>query len=671
MAISEPSKDPKPGNDALHQGDALRKAGDHRGAVEAYLQAATASEVPESQLCLKIARSYAQLGEDDKVRQWGLAALDAGDDFMTWQGVAGMLGKYLKTDWPNRKRTARVAILGSYTTTQFKQLLAVAAIKFGVQVEIYESHYGQYQQDIIDPGSELYAFKPSVVIMVVHGGELRLPAYADDHEKAVEAEAARWTRLWQTVQQRSGARVIQHNFAIDADLPMGHLGSRLPGSRYMMTQRLNQRLGELAGASVSIVDCERLAATIGKTRWFDPKYWHLSKQAVSLDALPLLARHTAAVLAADLGLSKKCLVLDLDNTLWGGIIGEDGLAGIKLGPGSPIGEAYVAFQEYILELKRKGIILAVNSKNNDADAREVFEKHPEMRIRLDDISMFVANWEPKPRNIQRIAQTLNIGIDSLVFVDDNPVERQAMREFQPEVDVIVLPTDPSQYVRALGNYLLFETSSFTKEDAARADQYRARAQIAELEMQSGDIEDFYRSLQMKAVVQPFDDLTLPRIAQLLGKTNQFNLTTRRHGMGELKQFIADPNCVHYSLTLSDRFADHGLVSLIIAVKDGDALDIDSWLMSCRVIGRTVEAELLSHLCRRAEEMGCTRLRGTHIPTAKNGMVKEIYAKFGFEKVSDINGTTVWEYDLSQNGPITNDFIENIASPNLLATGTGN
>src|SRR5690606_25928420 len=344
-----------------------------------------------------------------------------------------------------------------------------------------ESHYGQYQQDIIDPNSGLYAFKPNFVILAVHNGEVRLPAYTEDHEKAVEAEVARWTQLWRTVQERSGARGIQHNFVLDTDVPMGHLGSRLPGSRYMMTQKLNQRLGEAAGANVSIVDCERLAGTIGKNRWFDPKYWHLSKQAVSLDALPLLAKHTAAVLAADLGLSKKCLVLDLDNTLWGGIIGEDGLAGIKLGQGSPIGEAYVAFQEYILELKRKGVILAVNSKNNDADAREVFEKHPEMRIKLDDISMFVANWEPKPQNIQRIAQTLNIGIDSLVFVDDNPAERQAMRQFQPEVDVIVLPTDPSQYVRALSNYLLFETSSFTKEDAARAEQYRARAQIAELE----------------------------------------------------------------------------------------------------------------------------------------------------------------------------------------------
>jgi FkbH-like protein len=661
MSIAEPSKDPRIGNEALHRGDALRKAGDLRGAVEAYLQAATTSEVPESALCLKIARCYAQLNEDDKVRQWGLAALDAGDDFLSWQGVVGLLSKHLKSDWPGRKRTARVALLGSYTTTQYKQMLALAAIRFGVQIELYESHFGQYQQDVIDPASELYAFKPDFVILVVHAGELRLPSYADKADEAVEAEVNRWTTLWKTIRERSKARVIQHNFALDTVVPMGHLSSRLPGSRYFMTQRVNQRLGELAGAEVSIVDCERLAATIGKNRWFDPKYWNLSKQAVSLEALPLLAKHTAAVLAADLGLSRKCLVLDLDNTLWGGIIGEDGMAGIKIGQGSPIGEAYTAFQEYILELKNKGVILAVNSKNNDADAREVFQKHPEMRIKLDDIAVFIANWETKPKNIERIARTLNIGIDSLVFVDDNPVERQAMRQFQPEVDTIVLPTDPSQYVRCLSNYLMFETGSFTKEDAARAEQYRARAQIAELEQSATSIEDFYRSLQMKAVVKPFDEMSLPRIVQLLGKTNQFNLTTRRHGMAEMQTFIANPDCVHYSLTLQDRFANHGLVSMIIAVKKGTVLDIDTWLMSCRVIGRTVEAELLSKLSDRAQQMGCRTLRGTYIPTAKNGMVKEIFARFGFKKVTDDNGTTIWEYDLASQGPITNGFIQNVDS----------
>jgi FkbH-like protein len=471
----------------------------------------------------------------------------------------------------------------------------------------------------------------------------------------MQRELEKWTTLWRSARQRCKARIVQHNFAIPPEQPFGHLGARLEGSRYAMTQALNLRLGAAAGEDAAIVDCERLSAMIGKLRWFDSKYWHLAKQAVSLEALPLLARHTAAVIAASLGLSKKCIVLDLDNTLWGGVIGEDGLAGIKLG-GSPAGEAHVAFQEHLLKLKDKGLLLAVCSKNNDADAKEPFLKHPEMRIKLDDIACFMANWETKPRNLRQIASTLNIGIDSLVFVDDNPAERTIVRQLVPEVEVITLPADPSGYIRALESCLLLETPSFTEEDRLRTAQYRGRAAIAELEASAASIEEFYRSLAMSAVVKPFDSIDLPRIAQLLGKTNQFNLTTRRHGVPQLQAFMANPDCVHLSLRLRDRFADHGLVSLAIALKRDDALDIETWLMSCRVIGRTVEAELLKHLCLHAQRLGCHKLTGTYIPTAKNGMVKDIYARFGFDKTGDDNGVTRWCYDLNAKGPIRNEFI---------------
>ncbi|MCC6239319.1 MAG: HAD family hydrolase [Phycisphaerales bacterium] len=654
-----PSQPTSTTQQVIAQGDELRKAGQTQQAIEAYLQAASSTEVPEAALCLKIARCYSQIGDDDNVRHWAMASLDDGDDFLTWQGVTGLVKKYFAGSWSGFQRQARVAILGSYTTVQFKQMLAVAAIKYGIQLELYESDFGQYQQDIVDPDSRLYRFDPQFVILATHAGEVHLPDFTDDPTAALERETARWVGLWQRLRQRSKAKIIQHNFALEEAVAMGHLATRLAGSRYNMMQQLNHRLAMAAGNDVAMVDCQRLSSLIGQWRWFDPKYWNLSKQAVSLQALPLLARHTAAVLASELGLSRKCLVLDLDNTLWGGVIGEDGMGGIKLGQGSPVGEAYIAFQEYLLQLKNKGVILTVNSKNNDADAREVFQKHPEMRIKLDDIAVFVANWQPKPQNVQHIAKVLNIGIDSMVFVDDNPVERQAMRQFLPQVDTIVMPTDPSLYVRTLSNYLLFETSSFTREDAARAQQYHARAQIAELEQSAGSIEDFYRSLQMKATVKPFDRFSLPRIAQLLGKTNQFNLTTRRHGAGELEKFMADPACVHYALTLRDRFANHGLVSLIIAFKRGDILDIDTWLMSCRVIGRTVEAELLSQLTHQALAMGCKTIQGTYIPTAKNAMVQDIFAKFGFTRTAEDHGTTVWQYDLTRQAPITNDFIEKV------------
>jgi FkbH-like protein len=427
-----------------------------------------------------------------------------------------------------------------------------------------------------------------------------------------------------------------------------------------MTHALNARLGEQAASAVSVVDCERLSALFGKQRWFDPRYWHVAKQAVALEALPLLARHIAAVIAADVGLSRKCLVLDLDDTLWGGVIGEDGLAGIRLGYGVD-GEAFVAFQEYLLKLKNKGVLLAVCSKNNELDAREPFEKHPEMRIRLDDIALFVANWQSKPDNLRMIAKTLNIGLDSLVLVDDNPVERAAARQLVPEVDVIPLPADPTLYSRALSQYLLFETGWFTPEDAKRTDLYQTQARITALEASAGSMEEFYRSLQMQAIVAPFEEPHLPRIAQLIGKTNQFNLTTHHYGIPQLRAFMSEPSCVHFYLRLRDCFTDHGLVSLMIAQHQGELLDIDTWLMSCRVIGRRVEATMLAYLCQRAEQLGCTSIRGTYISTAKNGMVKNIFAEFGFELIGESGDTFIWLYDIRTKGSITNEFIGLAAS----------
>jgi FkbH-like protein len=333
------------------------------------------------------------------------------------------------------------------------------------------------------------------------------------------------------------------------------------------------------------------------------------------------------------------------------------LGAIRLGQGSPEGEAYLALQEYILALKAKGVILAVCSKNNEADAREPFLKHPEMRVKLDDIAAFIANWEPKPDNLRRIAKLLNIGLDSLVFLDDNPVEREIVRQMLPEIEVVALPADPSGYRQALAAFPMFETSSFTAEDAQRSQQYRARAQIAELEASATSIEEFYRSLQMQAEVAPFNELNLQRIVQLIGKTNQFNMTTRRHGMAQVRAFMDDASCVHFSFKLRDRFTDHGLVAIMIAQKRGDVLDIDTWLMSCRVIGRTVEAEMLSQLCLAAAKLSCTELRGTFIPTAKNDMAKDVFASFGFERCgAGADGSVVWRYDLAARGRIRNEFI---------------
>jgi FkbH-like protein len=348
-------------------------------------------------------------------------------------------------------------------------------------------------------------------------------------------------------------------------------------------------------------------------------------------------------------------VLDLDNTLWGGVVGEDGVAGIRLG-GGPEGEAYVAFQERILELKRKGIVLAVASKNDDADARSVFEQHPEMRLSLDDIACFAANWDTKVDNIRWIAETLDLGVDSLVYADDNPAEREIVRQFLPEVDVLPLPPDPALYGRVLGGYLHFETASLSPEDAARAEHYRARAKVAERWLEVDDLAEFLRDLEMTARIGPFDEVRLPRIVQLIGKTNQFNLTTRRHSASKVGELMEAPGSIHLYLELRDRFADNGLVGVLIATREGEAMEIDTWLLSCRVIGRTAEHTMLEQLALRAEAQGCTLLRGTYEPTEKNGIVAGLYSTLGFELVADRDGTTTWEYDLAAKGIPANEFV---------------
>ena len=650
-----------PGQDDAHipyAADRAHQAGNPRETIELLTEAAAAAELPEADLCLQIARCHAQLEAFDEAFSWIARVVDSSDSFVDWHAAASLLGRLSRRARPQARRSCRVAVTGSYTTTQLAALLPLAALRFGVDAVVHDGLYGQYQQDLISPDSALYAFEPQAVVIAADEAALQLPSTSEMPEADVAAEAQRWRSLWNNVATRTSAHIVQHNFALRPEAPLGHLSARITASRYAMVQELNRRLSVSASDGVSIVDCDRLASNFGRDRWFDDRYWFRSKQAVALAALPLLSRHTAAVLAARLGLSRKCLVLDLDNTLWGGVVGDEGLGGVKLG-GDGSGEAFIAFQQYILELKERGVVLAVASKNNEADAREVFEHHPDMRIRLDDIAVFAVSWEDKATSLRRIADTLGIGLSALVFADDNPAERQIVRRLLPDVDVLVLPDEAAGYRRALSDYLGFESVAITEEDRQRTDQYRARAASAELRSSAADIEGFYRDLNMQAVVAPFDAFNLPRIAQLVGKTNQFNLTTRRHSSAALQAMMSDDSCLAFYLKLSDRFANHGLVSVLIGFVDGEVVDIDSFLMSCRVIGRTVEATMLSQLCEEATRRGCGILRGTYTATPKNAVVRDLYAGFGFRKVGETGEATCWEYDLRSSGLISNDFISKV------------
>lgn len=621
------------------------------------LDGCSSQEIPKADVCAKIARCYADLGDSPAAIAWLRRLTNAPDSFLAWNNGALLLDQLIKDGsrgLPTRK--AKVWVASTYTSAQFASLLKLAGLRHGLTLDVLEGGYDQLRQDALAPGSSLYSAAPDVVVVAPHAGDLRLPEFSDDPAAAVEAELSRWTAVLSALAANGGSRIVLHNFASPPANVFGHLSQSVKGSRAAMIRHLNERLGEQQKSGVSIVDCEGLSALIGKRVWFSDRYWYAAKQAVSLEALPLLARHTASVIAAQFGLSKKCLVLDLDNTLWGGVVGEDGVNGVKIGQGDPVSEAFLAFQAYIKGLQGKGVILAVCSKNNDADAREPFAARPEMLLRVDDFAVFAANWRTKSDNLRDIAKQLNIGLDALVFVDDNPAEREVVRRLAPEVEVLTIGPDPADYLRALAECTWLETAAFTQEDADRTAQYRARNQAADLEAAAGNLEEFYQSLQMEGAIAPIDDASLARCVQLLGKTNQFNLTTRRHSESRLRAMMANPAVDHFTLTLNDRFASHGLVSLLIAEQAGADYVIDTWLMSCRVLGRTVENGLLSHVRQRAIARGCRHLIGVYAPTAKNAMVSDLYERFGFEQLGRSADEVRWGLDLSAPWPHENTYV---------------
>jgi FkbH-like protein len=421
-------------------------------------------------------------------------------------------------------------------------------------------------------------------------------------------------------------------FALPGGDPLGHFGAGVPGSRGRVGAAINRRLAEAAaGADVGFLDAARLAARMGTERWFDDRGWYLAKMPFAPEALPELARHAAAVLAARLGLSRRAVVLDLDNTLWGGVIGDDGMEGIVLG-GGPVGEAYVDFQVGLKELVGRGIVLAVASKNDPEVALAPFRAHPEMVLKEADIAGFAASWGPKSEGIARLAETLGLGLESLTFLDDNPYERAEVRRALPQVDVPVLPEDPSGFRAALDAYPHFEPATFTEADRARAGQYRARAKAQEIAAEAGSLEEYQASLHMEARFGAIDAVDMARVVQLINKTNQFNLTTRRRTQREVEALLARPGTIGFSVRLKDKFADHGLIAVAIATPEGAALAIDTLLMSCRVLGRGVEALILAELARLAREAGRTQVVGAYRATERNGMVAELYPRLGFAPI---------------------------------------
>jgi FkbH-like protein len=441
--------------------------------------------------------------------------------------------------------------------------------------------------------------------------------------------------------------VIGNNFETDPERPYASLDAVLPLARNTMIRELNAKLVAQLPAQVFLHDIEALSAKHGKTRWLDLRLWHAAKSAVSFECQPFYADNLAAAIAALFGKSKKCLVLDLDNTLWGGVIGDDGLGGIQLGTGQPSGEAFQDFQRYVKTLKERGVLLAVASKNEQENALAPFREHADMILKEADISCFIANWEPKDGNIIRIAKQLNIGLDSLVFFDDNPVERSFVRGSLADVTVLEVPEDPALYVQCLDDANLFDTLSVTEEDRKRADFYQSGNQREQLEQKVANYDDYLKQLEMKAVVEPISVSNIVRVTQLINKTNQFNLTTRRMTEADVRSIAADTRFYTATTRLEDKFGDNGLISVVIGRVVGDTLEIDNWLMSCRVLKRGVEHLELERMLAFCRVRGVRHVRGRYVPTAKNKLVEAHYETLGFRALLSDGAGTAWIYDVSE------------------------
>ena len=552
----------------------------------------------------------------------------------------------------------RLAVLASSTVEHLLPALRVAGLRRAIPLETYTPDYGQYAQELLNPGSGLHGFRPNVVLFALDAhhllGGISLPSTADEVTRALVRQVDRLALQWRAAREAFGAQIIQ-NVPLPVFLPLlGNNEHRLPGSRAGAWRQLAAMLRARADTDgVDLVALDDRVSQDGLIAWHDPALWHRAKQEIHPQAAPLYGDLVGRLIAAAQGQSRKCLVLDLDNTLWGGVIGDDGLAGIKLGQGSARGEAHLAFQHYARDLGRRGIILAVCSKNDEANALDPFLNHPEMALRREDIACFVANWTDKAANLRHIAQRLNIGLDSLVFADDNPAERAVVRRELPMVAVPELPEDPTFYAATIADAGYFEAVRITAEDRDRAGLYRQNAARDEALTSATDMDGYLRSLEMRAIWGRFDATNLPRIVQLINKTNQFNLTTQRTTDAAIQTAIDDPSALTLQIRLLDQFGDNGIIAIVAGAADPatTTIRLHTWLMSCRVLGRGMELETLNLVVAQAKQLGASELIGEYRPTAKNGMVRNHYERLGFTRVEErADGTTTWSLDLSNFVP---------------------
>jgi FkbH-like protein len=542
----------------------------------------------------------------------------------------------------------RLAVLSNSTIDLIVPALVATAARHGVALEVIQPSYDQVAQEALTPDSKVNSSKPDAVLLALDYRALPLKLTLGDRAASsatVQGVLGYLQALRNGIKANSKAVCIFQNFAPPVESLFGSLDRALPGTLRSLIDAINSQLAEFVlGSGDVLLDVAGLAETVGLADWHNTQLWNMAKFSFSDELIPLYADHIGRTIAAIRGKSKKALILDLDNTVWGGVIGDDGLEGIQIAQGDARGEAHLAVQRLALDLRQRGIVLAVSSKNTDEVARKPFEKHPEMLLKLEHIAVFQANWNDKATNIQAIAEELSLGLDAMVLLDDNPVERGLVRKLLPQVAVPELPEEPAWYARTLAAAGYFEAIAFAAEDMKRADFYQDNAKRVSLQKQVGGVDAYLASLDMTITFQPFDATGRARIVQLINKSNQYNLTTRRYTDPEVTEAENDPEVFTLQVRLADIFGDNGMISVVIC-RPGEAgvWEIDTWLMSCRVLGRKVEQMVLREILDHARAKGIRKLAGTYRPTDRNKLVVDHYARLGFTKVrEDGSGLTRWE-----------------------------
>lgn len=561
--------------------------------------------------------------------------------------------KHMPADLPVMK----VALTGDTATQFLATAIRGVGAERGYQIDLFEAEYNQVERQFLDPSSELYQTDADYIVLFqsTHKlGEKHSLLPPSQQESLAEERLAFIASVCENPMLAS-KKIICLNYPEIEDTVFGSYATKVTSSFTYQVRKLNMGLMELSQryANLFICDIAGLQNKLGRDMMFAPNVYVSTEMVLSIDALPYVASRVMDIICAIKGQFKKCLILDLDNTVWGGVIGDDGLEGIQLGHGLGIGKAFTEFQMWVKKLKQRGIIICVASKNNEETAKEPFEKHPDMVLKLEDIAVFQANWETKVDNIRTIQRILNIGFDSMVFLDDNPFERNMVRENIPGITVPELPQDPGEYLEYLYSLNLFETASYSQADKDRTKQYQVEAKRVSLQKTFSNEADFLKSLDMTSVVSGFNKFNTPRVAQLSQRSNQFNLRTVRYTEADIEALGQNPDVIDLSFTLEDKFGDNGLIAVVIMKKqDEETLFIDTWFMSCRVLKRGMENFTLNTMVEAAREKGFKRIIGEYLPTPKNKMVENHYPNLGFLTVEN-SPTAQYVLDVDQYQPREN------------------